>query len=112
LHTSSEKKIQRTLFSEQNVNILEEWIDDIDSKLPPLKNFILPGGGPGATQLHVCRTVCRRAERKMVSCVHEDEMDPILLKYMNRLSDFLFVAARFMAMMCPEEEIIYKKIVH
>ncbi len=75
---------------------LEEIIDSLDDTLPPLKHFILPGGTPGAAQLHVCRTICRRAER-MVIKAHRKEptIHTETIRYLNRLSDLLFVLARW-----------------
>ena len=72
---------------------LESAIDDMERDLPPLKNFILPGGSAAASQLHVARTVCRRAERLVVS-LHDAGLEATIV-YLNRLSDYLFVAARF-----------------
>ena len=73
---------------------LERWIDQLEEHLPALKQFILPGGDPAAASLHQARTVVRRAERRMVALVSEEESFAPHLKYLNRLSDFLFVAAR------------------
>jgi len=73
---------------------LERAMDGWDEELPPLTAFVLPGGSPLAAALHVARAVCRRAERRVVSLAHAAEVDPRLLVYLNRLSDFLFVAAR------------------
>lgn len=72
---------------------LEQWIDGLESELPPLRRFILAGGSPGASALHVARTVCRRAERGMVA-LGEEAFERELLVYVNRLSDLLFVMAR------------------
>jgi cob(I)alamin adenosyltransferase len=73
---------------------LEEGIDRMDAELPPLRQFVLPGGAPGAAMLHLARAVCRRAERRVVALAGEAEVDPAVLVYLNRLSDWLFVAAR------------------
>jgi cob(I)alamin adenosyltransferase len=74
---------------------LEQSIDRMESQLTPLKTFILPGGSLAAAQLHVARTVCRRAERLVVALRDDDEATKASTTYLNRLSDFLFVAARF-----------------
>jgi cob(I)alamin adenosyltransferase len=73
---------------------LEQAMDRWDAALPELRAFILPGGTPGATALHLARCVCRRAERQVVALAAQAEVDPRALVYLNRLSDFLFVAAR------------------
>lgn len=79
---------------ERHVEKLETQIDSFLEIVGPLQNFILPGGTPGAAQLHVARTVCRRAERMVVSLAREEEIGPFVLRYLNRLSDALFVMAR------------------
>jgi cob(I)alamin adenosyltransferase len=71
---------------------LEHACDEVNAELAPLKSFVLPGGSPEAAQLHVCRTVCRRAERRAVEC--GDELNPECVRYLNRLSDLLFILAR------------------
>lgn len=80
--------------SDVDVTRMEEWIDVMGKSLPPLKNFIIPGGSSPAAGLQLARTVCRRAERELVTLLREIEAGGYLLKYLNRLSDFLFVAAR------------------
>lgn len=79
---------------EAEVAFLEAAIDALEEGLAPLRQFILPGGTPAAAHLHMARTVCRRAERWAVSLAHEAPLGPHVLVYLNRLSDFLFVAAR------------------
>jgi cob(I)alamin adenosyltransferase len=75
--------------------VLENAIDQAESELEPLSSFILPGGTPGASALHVARTVCRRAERRVVALMQQEEqVNPAILTYLNRLSDLLFVLAR------------------
>lgn len=74
---------------------LEGVIDEITDQLPPLKNFILPGGSPVAAQIHVARTVCRRAERITAYLADSEEIGKYVLTYLNRLSDFLFTLARY-----------------
>ncbi|MDZ4720967.1 MAG: cob(I)yrinic acid a,c-diamide adenosyltransferase [Roseiflexaceae bacterium] len=73
---------------------LEQAIDSLEEQLTPLRQFILPGGSPAAAQLHFARTVCRRAERWTISLAHEEPINDQVLMYLNRLSDFLFTAAR------------------
>jgi len=78
-----------------HVRSLERCIDDLNRVVGPLANFLLPGGSPGAAQLHVARTVCRRAEREAITLSHEEPIGDLVLPYLNRLSDALFVMARF-----------------
>jgi cob(I)alamin adenosyltransferase len=73
---------------------LEHWIDDAESGLPELRSFILPGGSAGGASLHIGRTVCRRAERRVVELAREQDVDASIVVYLNRLSDLLFVLAR------------------
>jgi len=79
---------------EAQVDRLEHEIDAMNTHLVPLRNFILPGGSVLAAHLHLCRTVCRRAERLAVSLAAEEEVNPVAVKYLNRLSDWFFVAGR------------------
>jgi cob(I)alamin adenosyltransferase len=76
------------------VEAMEEWIDQATEQLPELRQFILPGGTESAAILHVCRSVCRRAERAVVALGREEALDPGIVPYLNRLSDLLFVWAR------------------
>lgn len=76
---------------------LERQLDAFNAPLPPLREFILPGGSPAAAACHVARSVCRRAERRLVSCARSDDINPQVLAYINRLSDLLFVLARTLA---------------
>ena len=73
---------------------MERWMDEAEGDLPPLRRFVLPGGAPGAAALHVARSVCRRAERAVVSLAASESVDSVVLTYLNRLSDLLFVFAR------------------
>lgn len=80
--------------SEEKVSLLDEAIDHYNAGLAPLKEFILPGGTRAAAQTHVCRTVCRRAERRLIALGKSESVSPLLMQYLNRLSDLLFVLAR------------------
>lgn len=82
-----------------NVEItqIEQWIDHYDAKLPPLKNFILPGGHPAVSLCHVCRTICRRAERHAIVLNEKEALDANIIAFLNRLSDYLFILARKIA---------------
>jgi cob(I)alamin adenosyltransferase len=83
--------------SDDQVARLEDEIDEMNTELKPLKSFVLPGGSPAAAALHLARTICRRAEREMVAlaALPDEPVSPAALKYINRLSDFLFVASRY-----------------
>jgi cob(I)alamin adenosyltransferase len=83
--------------SAPQVTRLEQELDAFNDALPPLKEFILPGGGPAAAACHLARTVARRAERRVWSLAHAESVSPQLLQYLNRLSDLLFVIARVLA---------------
>ncbi len=80
---------------QRHIDELERLMDTLSEELPPLQNFILPGGSPGAAQLHVARTVCRRAERRLVALSRSERIGACAVAYLNRLSDALFVMARY-----------------
>jgi len=79
----------------QHVGRLETLIDELNETVGPLTNFLLPGGSPGAAQLHLARTICRRAEREAITLSRAETIGHLVLPYLNRLSDALFVMARF-----------------
>lgn len=91
--------------TEDHIEKLEIAMDHMQSSLTELKNFILPGGTELVSLCHVCRTICRRAERRVVSVAAEFEINPNLVKYLNRLSDYLFVFARFITVKTGSSEI-------
>lgn len=91
-----------------SVQQLEGYIDELDSQLPVLHSFILPGGSITSAQCHVCRTVCRRVERLIVALAEESPICPNLLSFINRLSDFLFVYARSLNKMEGVDEISWR----
>ena len=90
------RRFQIASLTEEQVNALEAEIDALEATLPPLKTFILPGGSPASSSLHLARAVCRRTERRAVKLSHQTgaDVNPMVLKYLNRLSDLLFVLAR------------------
>jgi cob(I)alamin adenosyltransferase len=85
----------RLRVDQPHVDRLEELCDDFNAALPELKSFVLPGGTAAAARLHVARTTCRRAERDALTANEEHGINPLVLAYLNRLSDFLFIAARW-----------------
>ncbi|HYH10363.1 MAG TPA: cob(I)yrinic acid a,c-diamide adenosyltransferase [Thermoanaerobaculia bacterium] len=93
----------------QRIADLEQAIDTMEQELTPLTAFILPGGSIGAAQLHVARTVCRRAERLVVALQDESEATLSTIRYLNRLSDYLFVAARFANHDAGVEDVPWKR---
>jgi cob(I)alamin adenosyltransferase len=94
---TTDAKLLATLarVSDDDVAALERLIDRFEAELPPLTRFILPGGTPLAAHLHLARTVCRRAERRVTSLAERDPIDPRLVRWLNRLADLLFVMARW-----------------
>jgi len=92
-----------------HVQRLEAELDGFNEALPPLKDFILPGGGPAAAACHVARTVCRRAERRCWSLARVEPVAPDALKYLNRLSDLLFVLARVLAREARGSEVLWRR---
>lgn len=80
---------------QEDISLLEEEIDRMEEILPPMKNFILPGGHVAVSQGHICRCVCRRVERLCVHLQQESFVEPLIIKYLNRLSDYFFVLSRF-----------------
>ncbi len=95
--------------SDDDTARLEAWMDALNEELPPLKEFILPGGGPVGAFFHQARTVCRRAERRALTLLHtEDDVGEGALRYLNRLSDFLFVAGRWAAKSLDEREFLWE----
>jgi len=94
--------------NEEPVIRLEREIDHMDERLPALKNFILPTGTPGAATLHIARTVCRRAERWAVAVAEQERINASVLHYLNRLSDWLFTAARYENLLAGRDEMIWQ----
>ena len=106
---AKEPKMRIPDLKEEDITLLEKEMDRMNETLPPMKSFILPGGHPVLSQLHITRCVCRRAERCCVRLDQEgQETDGIILKYLNRLSDYLFVLARYAGHQLQVEEIKWK----
>lgn len=92
-----------------HIAIIEDWIDQLDDKLPPLKEFILPGGCDEAARAGMARTVCRRAERRILELASKEFVNPLVCAYMNRLSDYLFVLGRYFNHINGIPEVTWKK---
>jgi len=106
LATPLDSKTDRaTRIAQSQVSWLEDAIDQMTEQLEPLRNFILPGGTPVAAQLHVARTVCRRAERQIVALQETSETNALAVVYINRLSDWLFTLARYENALAGESEL-------
>lgn len=94
---------------DSHITQLEQWIDEMNLTLPALKNFILPGGALAACDLHLARTVARRAERSMVRLHEEEALAPELIRYVNRLSDYFFVSSRWCNLNLQMPETLWQK---
>ena len=102
-----EKQVEVPQIKQDHIDALETLIDDLNKTLGPLENFILPGGSEGGAALHVARTVCRRAERHLVTLARNEPVRPLAIKYLNRLSDALFVMARYENKQKGKDDIAY-----
>jgi len=96
--------------SENDIKIIEKVIDKIEKQLEPIKFFIIPGGHPAVSQCHITRTICRRTERKVINLYKKNKVDELLLVFLNRLSDFFFVLARYVAKLNHIKETTWKPI--
>jgi cob(I)alamin adenosyltransferase len=99
------KDVKLPAVLEDDVEGLERAIDQMEQELEPMRSFILPGGHPLVSLSHVCRTVCRRAERRVVELQAVEPVDDILIRYLNRLSDYLFVLSRYLSKVTGAGEI-------
>jgi cob(I)alamin adenosyltransferase len=104
----SKKNIWVPEIESSQINLLEERIDWMENQLTPLKNFILPGGHPIVSHCHIVRCICRRAERNCVALAEIEKVDAIILQYLNRLSDYFFVLARFMSKELDVSEVTWQ----
>jgi len=103
-----EPKMKIPDLKEKDIELLEKEIDKMNEMLPEMKHFILPGGHPTVSHLHIARCICRRAERCCVRLKGREKEDLIIIKYLNRLSDYLFVLARYAAHLLNAKEITWK----
>jgi cob(I)alamin adenosyltransferase len=97
------------LLKSERTDWLEQQLDELNEQLPPLKEFILPGGTRAAALTHHARTVCRRAERRIVTLMQSEKVAPAVAQYINRLSDFLFVLARDFNRVKGEPDVLWKR---
>ncbi len=105
---STNSKIDKTRFDHEATQQLEEWMDQIEVVLPPLHSFILPGGHPCGATLHLARSICRRAERLVVPFNKQGDVSDHILCYLNRLSDYLFMASRYVNHLMNSQEIMWE----
>jgi cob(I)alamin adenosyltransferase len=108
LANDPDSKFELPRLNERDVERLERSMDHMDESLPALKNFVLPGGHPANSIAHVCRTICRRAERRSTELHEQSPVDPLILIYLNRLSDWLFMLSRHLSHQAGAAEIIWQ----
>lgn len=101
-------KVKVPSLSQEDVTLLEKEIDSMDAQLPPMKSFVLPGGHQSVSFCHVARTVCRRAERLVIALDATEKTDALVVQYLNRLSDYLFMLSRKMSAELGAEETPWK----
>ena len=106
--TSAERTGAVFHFEAEPTERLESLIDEYDARVPPLKTFVLPGGSTAASLLHQARTVCRRAERELVTLARKERVNPAILAYVNRLCDLLFVLARYLNKAARRREVLWQ----
>lgn len=107
--TGSAEKTDETVFglTENDIKRLEGWIDALDERTPTIRSFVLPGGSELAAHTHVARTVCRRAERCILRLAAENYVSPLVIRYFNRLSDYLFILARYFNFLLGVDEVVW-----
>lgn len=108
------QKLEKNQFDQESIELLEKWIDVMDTQLPALKNFILPGGHPCGAALHVTRSTIRRAERLVTPLYMQGDVTQAVLVYLNRLSDYLFMVSRYVnhVLQVPEIKWEAHKVLH
>ena len=108
LASDPDKQMITPDLKQEDIQMMESAIDEMDTALPALKNFILPGGHPNVAHCHIARCVCRRAERRVVALALEEAVENIVIQYLNRLSDFLFTPGRKMGQDLGAQEIPWR----
>lgn len=108
LATEADAKFELPQLPDDVVQDMEHQIDAVQAMVPPFRSFVIPGGNAASAQCHVARTVCRRAERRIVQLAETEKVDVKLLCYVNRLSDYLFVLSRHLVVSRGDEESLYK----
>lgn len=98
----------RHVVSSEQIEELEAALEELNADLPPLREFILPGGSPAAAVCHLARTICRRAERRLVSLGKVEDLNPAAIMYLNRLSDLLFVMARQLNRLAGKQDVFWR----
>ncbi len=110
--SATDSKIERTRFDHEGIEQLEKWIDQMEEGLPQLHTFILPGGHTSGAFLHLARSICRRAERNVTTISKKGDVSKNVIIYLNRLSDYLFVASRYVNYLCKQPETQWIKHKH
>ena len=100
---------EKDFLDQDRIDYLDKKIELINNDLPPLKEFILPGGNDVCSRMHLARSICRRAERDLVSLNNKEQISPEILQYINRLSDYLFVVARLLIRISDKDEIQWNR---
>lgn len=109
---SASDKIERTRFDHEGIELLEKWMDSMEETLPELHAFILPGGHPSGAFLHLARSICRRAERHVIPINKKAEISKNVMIYLNRLSDYLFLASRYVNYLLKQPETTWETHKH
>jgi len=104
----SQKNIKLPSLTEDQVSAIETEIDILDEELPEMRNFVVPGGHPVVSICHISRSVCRRAERRVIALQELDQVNPIIVQYLNRLSDYFFILSRKLTRELGVEEVPWK----
>jgi len=107
LASDPDKELPTPDILDTDIVLLENAMDNMESELEPLKTFILPGGSAANSSAHICRTITRRAERRVITLAQEAEVPAIVVQYLNRLSDYFFVLARYINLKLDKEDVIW-----